>query len=76
MEAQTKEILSLVRQLPPSEQEEILAELATSLSTADEAIERAWTEEAARRWARIESGEVETVSWADVRKKITEQLGL
>jgi hypothetical protein len=76
MEAQTKKVLGLAQQLPLREQEELLAELVAGLSTLDESVERAWAEEAARRWARFQSGETETVPWADVRRGLTEQLGI
>ncbi len=75
MESRTREVLDLALQLPPSEQEELLAELAGSLGAADEDVERAWAEEATRRWVAIASGQVETIPWQEVRSALKERLG-
>jgi putative addiction module component (TIGR02574 family) len=76
MEARTQEILEMALQLPPGEQEELLVGLADHLSAPDPEIERAWAEEASRRWARVASGEVTTVPWSEVRDGIKRRFGV
>ena len=45
--------------------------LIESLETpADPDVERAWAEEAERRWREIESGKVQTIPWEEVKAKL------
>lgn len=45
--------------------------LIESLETPpDPDVERAWAEEAERRWREIESGEVQTIPWEDVKARL------
>ena len=37
---------------------------------ADPDVERAWAEEAERRWREIESGKVKTIPWEEVKAKL------
>jgi putative addiction module component (TIGR02574 family) len=76
MQTSTQELLRLVQALPPDEQEELLTELALSLGTRDKEIERAWEDEALRRWLEIESGEADTIPWLQIRREITDQFGV
>jgi putative addiction module component (TIGR02574 family) len=39
-------------------------------SPPDPDVERAWAEEAERRWREIESGEVKTIPWEEVKAKL------
>jgi putative addiction module component (TIGR02574 family) len=76
MQARTKKVLDMALQLSFEEQEELLSELAGRLSVWDQAIERAWAEEATRRWAGITSGEVQTVPWSAVRQGLKQRFGV
>jgi putative addiction module component (TIGR02574 family) len=38
--------------------------------TPDPDVEQAWAEEAERRWREIESGEVQTIPWEEVKAKL------
>jgi len=60
-----QEIESLALQLPTSERALLAQHLIASLDGEDE-IERAWSEEAARRWDGLVSGDVTAVPVADV----------
>ena len=45
--------------------------LIESLETeTDPDVERAWAEEAERRWREIESGKVKTIPWEEVKAKL------
>ena len=45
--------------------------LIESLETeVDPDVERAWAEEAERRWREIESGKVQTIPWEDIKAKL------
>jgi len=39
-------------------------------SPPDPDVEKAWAEEAERRWREIESGEVKTIPWEEVKAKL------
>ena len=60
-----QEIESQALQLAPSERARLAQHLIASLDEEGE-IERAWTEEAVRRWETIASGEVAAIPAADV----------
>jgi len=50
--------------------------LISSLETRqDEGVDQAWAELAQKRFAELASGEVESVSWEDIKKKVKEQHG-
>ena len=45
--------------------------LISSLETTqDEGVDQAWGELAQKRFAELTSGEVESVSWEDIKKKV------
>lgn len=47
--------------------------LISSLETRqDEGVDQAWAELAQKRIGELVSGEVESVSWEDIKKKVTE----
>lgn len=39
-------------------------------SEPDPDVEKAWAEEAERRWREIESGQVKTIPWEEVKAKL------
>lgn len=39
-------------------------------SPPDADVEKAWAEEAERRWREIESGEVKTIPWEEVKARL------
>lgn len=59
MNQRLKHISDAIRRLTPAEQAELLAEIADVVAPADDAaIDEAWIEEAERRLAEIDSGQV------------------
>jgi putative addiction module component, TIGR02574 family len=57
--------------LPETERAELAGMLLDSLeSERDEGVEAAWAEEIERRVRQIESGEVRTIPWEEVRAKL------
>jgi putative addiction module component (TIGR02574 family) len=59
--------------------EEERAELASSLLESldpvrEQGVQEAWNEEIARRIAELDSGQAETVSWAEVQPRISAKL--
>ena len=60
-----QEIESQALQLAPSERARLAQHLIASLDEEGE-IEKAWTEEAIRRWEALASGEVTAIPVADV----------
>lgn len=59
MNERIRHISDEIRQLTPAEQAELLAEIADVVAPADAAaIDEAWIEEAERRLAEIDSGQV------------------
>jgi len=62
-------------QLPESERAELAGLLLDSLSGAPESgVEAAWAAEVERRVRQIDSGEVATVPWDEVRAKLFARL--
>lgn len=51
-----------------------IARKARSMSERDEGVEAAWEEEIERRVQEIDSGEVKTISWEEVRAKAYSRL--
>ena len=57
--------------LPESDRAELAGRLLDSLeSERDEGVEAAWAEEIERRIRQIDSGEVKTIPWEEVRAKL------
>ncbi len=66
-------VLAAALRLPAGERAVVVAELLDSLDDggpADEGVEQAWAEEARRRLAEIDSGEVTPIPWAEARRRI------
>ena len=58
-------------ELPQNERATHAGLLIKSIEDApDPDVEEAWAFEAERRWREIESGEVETIRWEEVRAKL------
>jgi putative addiction module component (TIGR02574 family) len=57
-------------QLPEEERAELALRLLDSVGEPAEAVECAWIEEAKRRLAEIQRGEVGTAPWAEARNRI------
>jgi putative addiction module component (TIGR02574 family) len=69
MGAEAEELMDRVLALPESDRREFARSLLGKLA-ADASVLEAWYEEAERRWGEIERGEVETVPWDEVRKRV------
>jgi putative addiction module component (TIGR02574 family) len=61
--------------LPEADRAELAGRLLDSLETErDEGVEAAWAEEIERRIRQIDSGEVKTIPWEEVRAKLYARL--
>jgi putative addiction module component (TIGR02574 family) len=69
MGAEAEDLMDRVMALPEPDRREFARALLGKLVT-DAGVLEAWYEEAERRWGEIERGEVETVPWDDVRKRV------
>jgi putative addiction module component (TIGR02574 family) len=75
MTNQALELLQKALTLPEEERTELVRSLIESLEEVfDKGVERAWDEEIARRIADLDSGRTKTVSWEEVRKRISARL--
>lgn len=62
-------------QLPEAERAELAGRLLESLhGQPDEDVEAAWSEEIERRVRQLDSGEVKTIPWEEVRAKLYARL--
>ena len=69
------EILREASQLSEADRAELAGRLLETLhGEPDEDVEAAWAAEIERRVRQIDSGEVETIPWADVRAKLYARL--
>jgi putative addiction module component (TIGR02574 family) len=69
------ELLQEASQLPEADRAELAGRILETLHGApDEGVEAAWAEEVERRVRQIESGEVETIPWEEVRAKLHARL--
>jgi putative addiction module component (TIGR02574 family) len=69
MGAKAEELMDEVLALPEDDRREFARTLLGKL-TMDPSVLEAWYDEAERRWAEIERGEVETVPWEEVRQRV------
>jgi putative addiction module component (TIGR02574 family) len=70
MSPDTQDLLQKALALPDRERAELAGTLIESLDPIfDEDTDAAWQEEIARRAREIESGQVKTIPWSEVRKK-------
>ena len=73
MNANVRQLLEQAQQLSAAERDELIAELLAFSEPVDEAqIAAEWDEEIRRRVAEIEAGEVQCVSWEEVRRRFAE----
>jgi putative addiction module component (TIGR02574 family) len=63
-------LLEEALQLSENERSELAQRLLDSIGDPPEEVERAWIEEAERRFADIERGEVRTLPWVEIRKRV------
>ncbi len=69
------ELFHEASQLPESERAELAGRLLESLhGKPDEDVEAAWAEEIERRVRQIDTGEVKTIPWEEVRAKLYARL--
>ena len=65
------ELFEEAAQLPETDRAELAGRLLESLhGEPDEGVEAAWAEEIERRIRQIDSGEVETIPWEEVRARL------
>jgi putative addiction module component (TIGR02574 family) len=73
MTQMTAEVCKLLEQalsLSVEEQEALAESLISNLGgKVDEGVQQAWEAEIGKRVAELDSGKVETVSWAEVRRR-------
>ena len=71
MAAKIKQVIESIKKLSTSERALVAHCLISSLEThQEEGVEEAWVALAEKRFAELESGEVESVSWEEVKKVI------
>ena len=69
------ELFREASQLPEADRAELAGRLLESLAgEPDEGVEAAWSEEIERRVRQIDSGEVRTIPWDEVRAKLYARL--
>lgn len=75
MTSKAEQVLEQALQLSEAERTEVVTQLLRSLeSDIDEDAEQAWDEELGRRIAAVEAGEVELISWEEVRQEMRAKL--
>jgi putative addiction module component (TIGR02574 family) len=75
MTQQALELLQKALTLPEQERTALVRSLIESLEeVSDQGAELAWDEEIGRRIAELESGKAKTVSWKEVRQRISAKL--
>lgn len=64
-------VLEEALKLSPNERAEVVEQLIASLEEApDTNVEQAWQEEVQRRLQQIERGEVKTIPWEEVQRRL------
>jgi putative addiction module component (TIGR02574 family) len=72
MTEQALELLQKALTLPEDERTALIRPLIESLEeVTDQGAEHAWGEEIARRIAELDSGRAKTVSWEEIRQRIS-----
>jgi putative addiction module component (TIGR02574 family) len=75
MTQQALELLQKALTLPVEDRTALIRSLIESLEeVADEGVERAWDEEIGKRIAELDSGKAKTISWEEVRQRISARL--
>jgi putative addiction module component (TIGR02574 family) len=70
MSAQAERILDEALALPEQDRTELALRLLDSVGEPEEEVDKAWIEEAKRRLAEIQRGDVQTVPWSEARARI------
>lgn len=75
MTGEAKQILQQALELAPKDRAALASSLIDSLDTdTDEEAEESWKQEIARRIYQLDSGEVDTVSWEDLHRRLAAKL--
>jgi putative addiction module component (TIGR02574 family) len=70
MTHEAHELLEKALALPENDRAELAGNLISSLDTTiDPDVDAAWQNEVAQRWQEVQSGEVKTIPWEEVRRK-------
>jgi putative addiction module component (TIGR02574 family) len=64
-----KRVYKSVQSLRPTEKAQLVEMILTDLDQPDKEIEKAWVEEANRRWDELRSGKVKPLTYQDVMGK-------
>jgi len=71
MATELRQLFREALELTDSDRATLAGLLIESLETeVDPDVERAWAEEAERRWQEVESGKVRTIPWEEVKAKL------
>lgn len=71
MTQKSRVVLEETLKLPPDERAEVAEQLIASLDEApDTDVEQAWQEEIQKRIQQIDRGEVKTISWEEVQRRL------
>jgi putative addiction module component (TIGR02574 family) len=71
MTQKSQVVLAEALKLPSNERAEVAERLIASLDEApDTGVEQAWQEEVQRRLGQIERGEVNTIPWEEVQRRL------
>lgn len=70
MSSNALRLLDEALQLPAEDRAELALRLLDSIGEPADQVERAWIEEAKRRLADLDSGQVQTVPWSEARQRI------
>ena len=69
MGSEAEDLMDRVLALPDDDRREFARRLLGKLAPDPDVLE-AWYDEAEQRWLEFERGEVETVSWTEVRQRV------
>ncbi len=71
MTQKSQVVLEEALKLSPNERAEVAEQLIASLEEApDTAVEQAWQQEVQRRLQQVERGEVKTIPWEEVQRRL------
>jgi len=71
MTDKTQTIVEQALKLSPTERAEVAEQLLASLDEAlDSDVEKAWQEEVQQRLQQVERGEVKTIPWEEVQRRL------
>ena len=72
MQGSSESILDQALRLPVHERAEVAKQLIQSLdATTDMEVESAWQEEIQRRLSELDNGVAQTLSWEEVKRRLT-----